>query len=152
MKKTILLVLMAVILATPCFAQEVEPEGIFSVDGTLWSLCYIEFGLAGFEFTSSMDCTSVGYYQDKVYWCEEGSFCSATNMFYIDLGLVGITYISVLGNGLAIMQPSIGLGVYSQIGFSPGDCAPRYCLPPSFGISIGIMFKTDDNWTPPEVE
>jgi len=36
MKKIVLLVLIAVMIATPCFAQEVEPEGIFSLHRTEW--------------------------------------------------------------------------------------------------------------------
>ena len=41
MKKAILLVIM-VMVAAPCLA-EVEPDGFFSVDGTLWGVCNIEF-------------------------------------------------------------------------------------------------------------
>ena len=36
MKKTIVAVLMVVMLATTCFAQQVEPDGIFTLEGTLW--------------------------------------------------------------------------------------------------------------------
>ena len=36
MKKTILVVIMAILIATSCFAQEVEPDGIFSLHGTVW--------------------------------------------------------------------------------------------------------------------
>ena len=36
MKKTILVVLMAVMLTTPCLAQEIETDGIFSLEGTRW--------------------------------------------------------------------------------------------------------------------
>ena len=42
MKKTILGILMVVMVATPCFAQEVEPDGLFSLDGTLWRYSGLE--------------------------------------------------------------------------------------------------------------
>jgi hypothetical protein len=37
MKKLVLAMLMVVMLATPCMA-EVEPEGLFSIDHTEWSI------------------------------------------------------------------------------------------------------------------
>ena len=39
MKKTILAVLMVLVIATPCFAEEVEPDGLFSIEGTRWRGC-----------------------------------------------------------------------------------------------------------------
>ena len=36
MKKTILAVLMVVLVATPCFAQEVESDEILTLEGTFW--------------------------------------------------------------------------------------------------------------------
>ena len=41
MKRKILVVLMAVMVATPCLAQEVEPDGLFSIEGTAWQVCRI---------------------------------------------------------------------------------------------------------------
>ena len=41
MKKTILVVLMTVMIATPCLAQEIEPEGIFSISGTEWRAIHL---------------------------------------------------------------------------------------------------------------
>jgi len=40
MKRTILVMLMVVIIVTPCFAQEIGPEGIFSLHGTKWWVPY----------------------------------------------------------------------------------------------------------------
>ena len=48
MKKTILAILTAVMVATPCFANEIEPEGIFSLHGTLWQA--LPIGLQIFPF------------------------------------------------------------------------------------------------------
>ena len=52
MKKTILAVLMVVMIATPCFAQEVEPDGLFSIEGTKWRVCTILFQTEGRPFIS----------------------------------------------------------------------------------------------------
>ena len=38
MKRTILVVLMVFVVVTPCFAQEVEPEGMLSLHGTVWQV------------------------------------------------------------------------------------------------------------------
>ena len=40
MKKTILAVLKMLMGATPCFAQEVEPDGLFSISETPWEVTY----------------------------------------------------------------------------------------------------------------
>jgi len=65
MKKVILVLVIVVMFSTPCLGQ-VQPGDLFSVDGTLWSVCQIGFKLCGFEFTSIMDCdTTLGFYQER---------------------------------------------------------------------------------------
>ena len=144
MKKTILVLLMAVMIATPCLAQEVEPEGLFSVDGTLWGQCEIIFTTT-FEPFFSMNCDKeLGFYQGKAYSCED-YFCAAIAS-YADMGVVSIAWdIYPWNYYLAIMQPTIGFGAFTEIGRGCG-CYHFMCSC-QFDYEIGIMFKINDNWT-----
>jgi hypothetical protein len=63
MKKIILAVLMAVMITTPCFAQEVEPEGLFSIEGTSWLIVYFRDVYLKYYF---------GFYEGDVYLIEIG--------------------------------------------------------------------------------
>jgi hypothetical protein len=38
MKKIILAVLMVLIIITPCLAENVKPDGMYSIEGTLWAI------------------------------------------------------------------------------------------------------------------
>ena len=61
MRKTILLVLMAIMIVTPCMAEEVEPDGIFSLHGTSWKAIIIApYGV--WE-------RGLGFYKGRVYEC-----------------------------------------------------------------------------------
>ena len=162
MKKTILVLLMAVMIATPCFAQEVEPEGLFSVDGTLWIWC--EVGFASYRPFFSTNWRELGFYKGKVYDCNPPGFDNP-NYSYVDSLVFSVAYgidkYPTTGGAavdyfLAIMQPAIGLGVCTglQLGFIIGGCGLHGCVPSMlyFKYTIGIMTKIDDNWIPPEIE
>jgi hypothetical protein len=131
MKKTILLVLMALMIATPCFAQEVETESFFSVEGTSWELCGLVI-INGPPFGFVGCAGEIGFYPGWKYP-------------YVDLGLVSIAYdiFDVRNFFLAIMQP-IGLGVFINCGSMPTGhfWGSQACM-------IGIMYKINDNWVPP---
>ena len=148
MKRTVLVVLMALVFATPCLAQEVEPDGLFSIEGTRWRTCGISasiqlLGFQGFNFNIGCSGTRYGFYEGKVYSCNALNFCLPQEpSAYIDTPLVSIAYIgqSFLQDlYLFIMQPS-GFGVYVRL----------YSLVLGGGFETGIMFKVDDDWTPPE--
>jgi hypothetical protein len=133
MKKIILIVLMVVTIGPPCFAGDVDPGGFFSVEGTLWTLCAIGFQ-NGPPFLLILGCgAKMGFYPGE-------------GIPYVDLGVFSIAYdINLTPGGeffFAIMQPAIGLGVFTGCDAYAGS---RSCL-------TGIMYKTDDNWLPPEVE
>jgi hypothetical protein len=152
MKKIILVALIAVMLTTPCFAQEVEPEGIFSVDGTLWGQCEIVFNTTWGPFFS-MNCDKeLGFYQGKVYGCKyyEDYFC-AVIASYVDLGVVSIAWdIYPWNYYLAIMQSTIGFGAFT---WGYRECGSHGGVPVcAFGYSIGIICKINDNWIPPGIE
>jgi hypothetical protein len=150
MKKTILALLMVALVATPCFAQEVETDGIFTIEETRWGFCEISVATV-FPWVLP-SCGSMGFYQGTVYLCTMGGENCQTlsdSYSYIDLLVVSIvTDINYSSRHnwdiyLAIMQP-IGLGMFTYLGCWPsvwinaGGC----------GFDIGIMFKVDNWWTP----
>ena len=151
-KKTILVILTAVIIATPCLAQGIEPEGIFSIEGTRWGYCLIELGTNP-PWVLPL-CSSLGFYRSRVYECTmEGDDCVDYDFFsYVDLLVVSIvTNFDYDEYGgwhiyLGIMQP-IGFGMWTFFGYTALIKSPGF-----FFFKIGIMFKIEDNWTPPEVE
>jgi len=67
MKKTILVVLMAVMVATPCLAQDIEPEGIFSIEGTAWGVLIL------FPLPLPPMGNMYAFYNHKVYFYRAGS-------------------------------------------------------------------------------
>jgi hypothetical protein len=154
MKKTILAVLMVVMFTTPCFAQEVETDGQFSIEGTLWRACNIIFITLPSGVVTG--CTLMGFHQDAVYFCTETTECNSYPRFtYIDSPLISIVFntmfeVSSVGFELYILQP-IGFGVFmgSAFGWEDPSSASQVFL---FAARAGILFKVNDNWTPPEVE
>jgi hypothetical protein len=160
MKKTILAVLMAVMIATPCLA-EVETAGLFSVEGTLWGICAL--GIFSIPPFVGIACgAGIGFYQGKMYFCT-GNNCTSFDTFssYNDMVVVSFAYDINLPEGgkligedwdifLAIMQP-IGIGVFTTMGYTTGG-GGWISFPPFFLGAIGIMYKINDNWTPSEVE
>jgi hypothetical protein len=157
MKKTILLVLMAVMLAMPCFAKEIVPEGMFSIDGTFWNTCSRGFSSEPpFLYT---DCEmEIGFYQKRQYFCYGGDCAVDGFAAYVNLGVVSIALCifayptQMYGSSLSILQPASGLGVYSLLYYWPLNLSPAHSSLPGFGFEIGNMNKINDNWTPPEVE
>jgi hypothetical protein len=143
MKKTILVVLMALMIATPCFAQEVEPEGIFSIEGTLWQTLPTGVQILPSPSLVSLD-WGLGFYKGEVYAL--GGYWRLDDSLYIDMlvcsafwarGGNSITAPSVMYSG--ILQPT-GIGIVVE-------WQKTYDY-----MNIGFLVKTDDNWTPPEDE
>ena len=81
MKKTILVVLMVLMISTFCLA-EIEPEGIFSIGGTLWEATYI-FPPKDCGYTREL-----GFYRWGVYReIGPGGLGRVPHSFYVDLGI-----------------------------------------------------------------
>ena len=60
MKKITLVVLLLVMIATPCLAQGVETDGLFSIEGTKWEgAC--EIRLSSSEPFMNIECNREGY-------------------------------------------------------------------------------------------
>jgi hypothetical protein len=116
---------------------------MFSIDGTKWDVCGIVLATL-FPFVG-VNCLSWGFYQGKVYICS-GSRCSPdSSMGYIDTPVVSIIYDfnPPWGFALAVVQP-IGIGMFAGSGYF---VAAK--IGTGFMAFVGIMFKTDDSWTPP---
>ena len=75
MKRTILVVLAIVMVATPCLAQEIETDGLFSLHGTLWEALPVGIQLVPFPWFQILpipeiwntDGLQFGFYGGEVY-------------------------------------------------------------------------------------
>ena len=151
MRKTILAVLVVVMLATPCFAQEIEPDGLFSIEGTLWRALPIGiqiFPLPGIWATEDLQ---LGFYGGKAYPdLELDDYSFYRDMLAFSIFSTNNTWISTNQGGTGgfptyyygILQP-IGIGMVVEVHHS-------YYL--FADISIALLIKVDDDWTPSEVE
>ena len=149
MKKTILVVLIGVMLTTPCFAQEIETDGLFSLEGTEWRRIGVAIQTATPPFRL------IG---DTVYFTDRSVQTSSGNIGilwdednYLDFLVFSVAWGGSLFNeAMMILQPAIGVGVFSGLVYD----MPRITSPPRLvGVAFGYMFKIgDDDWTPPDVE
>jgi hypothetical protein len=149
MKRTILALLMVALIATHCLAQEVETEGIFSLHGTLWQYFRpeIHFGTSVGQpyFDIGVNSGEMGFYQGNRYLCSENGCGSGWP--YIDTPVLGVFItLDVFGVDLWVMQPTVGIGL-TMTSYCGGMSYSSGC-----GFGIGMMFKIDNNWTPPEEE
>ena len=155
MKKTTLIALMMALVATPCFAQEIEPDGLFSLEGTLWWYFRPEINFRIYPpppFFDGINVSSeeLGFYEGIPYKCRSGT-CSdyGNHGIYINTPVLGIY--SLLpspfpGLELFIMQPTAGIGLTTFF-VCGGVKGYSSC---QFGIRI--MIKINNNWSPPGVE
>ena len=136
MKKTILLVLIVLMVSTPCLA-EVEPDGMFTVDNTVWSLYF------------PIPIVSYGFFEEKVYWvtylfvagefiAKEATSGLYSNFFFFSTFQIKEETYSDYG----ILFPFLGVGILFFFDYSEGetDCY------------ISLLFRTMNDWTPPEIE
>jgi hypothetical protein len=86
MKKLILAVLMVVMLAVPCMA-EVEPEGLFGLEGTFWSGISLEQVGIPIPF-------GLGFHENTMYFCD--SF--TPNLACIDFTRASLARVYYLAN------------------------------------------------------
>jgi len=157
MKRTILAVLMAVMVATPCFAQEVED------DGSVWSRTTI---FAYPPETSS--CTMprlMGFYNGRVYKGHGETWMEVTNKDYASIYFVNIMgtmmfywpefYLSPIFPGMhkvGMLNIMSGSGIVFEWGiflYAEGDDYP-YKTIVRIGMHIHSLSKEEDGWVPPE--
>jgi hypothetical protein len=82
-KNITLAVLLVVMVATPCFTQELETDGLFSIEGTLWRGCYMYLSTS--EPFINIECFlregGMGFYEGKVYVCSSTDNDNCINLF-----------------------------------------------------------------------
>ena len=138
MKKTFLVVLMVVIIATPCFAQEIEPDGLFTIGDTKW--------LAINPFYP-INLSYFGFHNGQVYLTDEnddgcaGMCCGSC--FYTDLMFAIFFNTNPCGAIISGIISPLGFGIVSGLagGSGHGTGYFRFFFPP--------IVKVDNNWTPP---
>ena len=150
MKKTALVVLMTVMIGTPCLAQEIEPEGIFSIEETVWQALPIAwqiFPLPWIEFNYDL---AFGFYGGEVY----PDLQPVDQSFYRDLlvySIFGTAY--SMSNNLGPVTTSAYFGILQPIGIGTVIVSTYQCSPlPLPTISIALLVKAADTWIPPGVE
>ena len=144
MKKLTLTVLMVVMIVPPCLAQEIEPHGLFSIEGTLWNVCGIKMRCKEPYFPPP-ECNSMGFKQGMVYRLYDFGFWPEDFLSYIDTPVVSVVYSSsIFVPHIYIMQPTGGIGAYMSYG-----CYGHFGVICSF--EIGIMYKVENNWIAPEI-
>ena len=136
MKKTILLLLLVIMVATPCFADKVEPDGLFRLEETLWEID--AGGDAEWEFLQ------IGFYQGSIYWVRPDScffFGSSSykdflifSIFEYFVDTPGEDYIK--GNG--ILLPFWKIGFFRHTWYQ-GEEEPIWNFP---------LKKITDSWIP----
>ena len=142
MKKTISVVLLALIVTTPCFAHEVEPEGIFSIEGTLWQTLPTGVQILPSPSLVSLD-WGLGFYEGDVY---VGGNPQVDEFLYLDLLVCSVFW--ARGGGPPIAPSVMYAGILQPIGIGiVVEWQKTYDY-----MNIGFLVKTDDNWTPPEDE
>jgi len=152
MKKTILVVLMLVMVTTPCLA-EIEPDGIFSIEGTKWLA--IPIGIFPPILHVGLPTQYLGFYNGKVYHLEYGEGPYDIQFFddssYVDL--LGIGYYLYNHIVRRLFGPSSyykvsgimytpGIGIALQVGEHSGYGLSLWTL------STVILLKVTDNWEP----
>ena len=150
-RTTIIVVLILALISTPCFAQEVETNGMFSIEGTRWQM--LPIGLQIFPILWIWETSEYYFcfYGGEIYRGHELTdlivFRETSYMDMLVFSIFSIPYqvthrtsISYFG---ILQQNGIGMVVKSDTG--PG---PYYF---NF-ISIALLNKTENNWTPPEDE
>ena len=154
MKKLVLVILITVVIATPCLAQELEPEGIFSIEGTLWQEFPISVQIFPFPWIFYNSDYYFAFYGGELYEGYKYDLRPSRyyNVFYMDMPMFSIffTYFPTsthqmtgcIGEYFGVMQPTIGMGMLTVFG-----CTIYYT--PAIGLAL--LIKIDNNWTPSEI-
>jgi hypothetical protein len=144
MKKLILTVLMVVMLAVPCMA-EMEPEGLFTVEGTFWNFFML-------DFETEETAYDLGFSGGIMYLCGRTTgrcFDSSDPPFWTtyDDNFLFTSFDSWIASlpgwwetldGILIPVLGIGFGSFKLFVLEKVE----FSLP-------AVYIKTSDNWTPP---
>ena len=149
MNKTILIVLVIAIVATPCFAQELDPDGIFSLHGTEWAF----IGITSVPPIFGVSENFIGFYNEKVYLKRHpvGPPLSTPNSFYMNF-VVASFFIASTGHNELYGGGGVYIGIVQPIGIGMTTFTGILDHPPYIGLGIAILIKTNNNWIPAEEE
>jgi len=125
-------------VSAPCLAQEVEPEGIFSLHGTEW--WWVPLGGGGGNFYSFC------FYKGDVYERVFNNYAGIDNCYLLEdsfyLNLLTVSFFKVASAwyiAYGIMQPLLGIGV--TFFHNTEDIPP--CM---------LLIKISCNWIPQDCE
>jgi hypothetical protein len=137
MKRTILSLVVVLVFASTALAQGIEPEGLFRLEGTLWSAT-----MKG----EDLEFMRVGFFQGKVYWTGFGGCLYFRSSTYHDFLIFSVyEYHADIYNdpgylqGKGILFPLFGIGFEKQTGASEYE---------EFAVNFSLK-KLVDNWVPP---
>ena len=149
MKQSILVVLMAALVSTPCFAQEIEPEGLFSLHETEWAF----IGITSVPPIFGISENFIGFYSEKVYLKRHpvGPPLSTPNSFYMNFGVASF-FVASTGHNELYGGGGVYVGIVQPIGIGMMTFTGILDHLPYIGLGIGILIKTNDNWIPTEEE
>ena len=128
MKKSVLIVLMALFVATPCFAQ-LEPT---SVDGTLW----------GEQELWDAQVINIGFFEEAVYICPLGMECEEVEVLFFNDGLTFSLFLVGYDEGF------VG-GILFNFFLARFGISYSLCPGCEFGaLEMSPLSVIDNNWTP----
>lgn len=149
MRKSILVVLIAVMITIPCFAQGIEPEGNFSIEGTEWQALPTGLQILPFPFVWIADGLEFGFHGGEAYLYD----VPRESSFYVDILGCSIFYIEGTMAPGGYERPSyygilqlFGVGTVIEM---ERFCFGYHCSIPAIAIRVGMLIKTNDKWTPP---
>ena len=127
MKKTILVLLMALVFATPCLAKEIETDEIFSLAGTEWRCIGVGVQIPPVKRTF------IHLYDETVDFSERSIFTTSGNIgilqwvdTYLDFLVFSVAWDRdgqkhSTTHLFAVMQPAAGVGMFLSIEKSHRD-------------------------------
>jgi hypothetical protein len=144
MKKLILTALMVVMLATPSMA-EMEPDGLFWIDGTFWSGISLEQVGIPIPF-------GLGFHENTMYFCDSFTpnlacidFTRASLGFHIDFFFVALFTL-----GMDDPMGNLRLNGFLIPFIGSGQGVGAFIVSDGTSTSLNAtLTKTSDNWTPP---
>ena len=149
--------LLVLMIASPCFAQGGEPESVFSIEETQWTMLPIIMMILPFPFIITLpplpslypepdfELTSWGFYSGKVY---QDNYLIESS-FYLDMLVASIFMYKTerLETQAVVGPPVLFFGVLQPTGVGLVTLGSN-----SDVLAMLIVVKVNGNWTPPGVE
>ena len=124
MKRLFFLLFFVLVLYKPCYAF-VVPNGIFSIENTLWNAPLIDM--------------TIGFSGGKIYACDDSHCVQQNDPFYVDLFLISFFQFEGAGESYAMVSGIL----FSWLGI--GSMTTTAIPPPFNTLSLN---KVSDIWMP----